>query len=123
MEQGVDQRVVLVAGCRMHHQPRRLVQNQQEIVLEQNVERDFLGLRFGGPRFGPVHFDLFARVGVMRGLDGLAVDADVALLNQPLDAAARHRRELAAQVSIQSLRQERLPDGEGFGARRHESKP
>ena len=61
VEQGVDQRVFFVARRRMHHQPRRLVQHQQRFVLEQDVERHFLRLGFGGPGFRPVHFDLLPR--------------------------------------------------------------
>ena len=61
VQQGVDQRVLLVAGRRMHHQPRRLVQHQQGIVLVQDVQRHLLRLGLGGPGFGPVHFDLSPR--------------------------------------------------------------
>ena len=39
VEQGVDQGVFFVAGGRMHHQPRRLVQHQQGFVLVEDVER------------------------------------------------------------------------------------
>ena len=60
MQQRVDERVFLVSGGGMHDQSGGLVQHQQRFVLEQNVERNFLRLRLGGPGFRPVDFDLFA---------------------------------------------------------------
>ena len=119
VKQRVDERVFLVAGRRMHHQPRRLVQHQQGLVLVQDVERYLLRLGFGGPGFRPVHFDLLAGARRVRGLDGAAVDPDVALLDQPLNRAARDRRELAAQVGVEPLRRQRVFDGQDFSAGRH----
>ena len=45
MEQGVDQGVRLVSGAGMHDQPRRFVEHEQVVVFEENLERNFLGLR------------------------------------------------------------------------------
>ena len=61
MQQRVDERVFLVAGGGMHDQSGGLVQHQQRFVLEQNIQRNFLRLRLGGPGFRPVDFNLFAR--------------------------------------------------------------
>ena len=44
MEQGVDQGMRLVSGAGMHDQPRRFVEHEQVVVLEKNLERNFLGL-------------------------------------------------------------------------------
>ena len=44
VEQGVDQRAVEIAGGRMDDHPRRLVDDEQMIVLEDDVERDVLRL-------------------------------------------------------------------------------
>ena len=116
VEQGVDQRVFFVAGCRMHHQPRRLVQHQQRFVLIQDVQRHRFRLGLGGPGFRPVHLNLFPGTGRVGRLDGAAVDPDVALFNQPLNRAARDGRELAAQIRVQPLRRERMFDRQDFSA-------
>ena len=101
MQQRVDERVFLVAGGGMHDQSGGFVEHEQRFVLEQNVERDFLRLRLGGPGFRPVDFNLFAGVRMMRGLDGLAVDADVAFFNQPLQRAARGGGKFFAQKFVE----------------------
>ena len=67
--------------------------------LRKDVERDRLRLGLRGPGFRPVHFDLLAGPGRVRRLDDAAVDPNVALLDQPLNGAARDSRELAAEVS------------------------
>ena len=118
MQQRVDERVFLVSGGGMHHQPGGFVQHQQRLVLEKNVERNFLRLRArraGVPASG-FQFASPAR-GRMRGLDGLAVDADVALFNQPLQRDPRDGGEFSAQKRVQPLGRERFFDGEIFRAR------
>ena len=55
MQQRVDERVFLVSRAGMHDHPRRFVQHDQVVVLEQNVERDFLGLRFERTRRRDFH--------------------------------------------------------------------
>ena len=122
MQQRVDERVFLVAGGGMHDQPGGLVQHEQRVVLEKNVERHVLRLRFGGAGFGPVDFDTTSPArGVWVGLTGAAVDADVAFLDQPLDRAARHGGKLAAQKGVEPLGRQGVFDGQGFGARGHGS--
>ena len=44
-DQGIDQGAVGIAGRRMHHQPRRLVDDDQVLVLVDHVERNILALR------------------------------------------------------------------------------
>ena len=46
-DQRVDQRVVRIARRRMHHEPRRLVDDDHVLVLVNDVERHRLGLRTG----------------------------------------------------------------------------
>ncbi len=47
-DQGIDKGSGLVAGAGMDHQPRRLVEDDQAIVLEHDVERDRFAQRLGG---------------------------------------------------------------------------
>jgi len=66
-----------------------------------------------------VDFNLFARVRMMRGFDSLAVDADVAFLDQPLQCAARGGGKYFAQELVEPFGRQRFLDGETFFARRH----
>ena len=119
VQQGVDERVLLVPGAGMHDDVRRLVEDEQVLVLEQNFQRDVLGLRGGGHGLRPVDFNLLAGVRMVRGLDGLAVDADVALFDEPPDGAARDGGKFFAQESVEPRVGLRLFDEEGFVARGH----
>ena len=42
MQERVDKRVRLIARSRMHHQAGRFIQHEKVVVLEQNLEWDFL---------------------------------------------------------------------------------
>ena len=64
------------------------VEDEEVFVLEQNVERDFLGLRLGRFGFGPVNGNFFAGAGRVRWFDGPTIDLDVAFLDEPLDGTA-----------------------------------
>ena len=44
-DQRIDQRAVGIARRRMHHQPRRLVDDDEVLVLVDHVERNILALR------------------------------------------------------------------------------
>ena len=46
-DQGVHQRAVEIAGGRMHHQPRLLVDDDQILVFVNHLKRDILALRNG----------------------------------------------------------------------------
>ena len=83
----------------------RLVDDDQVVVLVEDVERDVLALRRGGFRLGHVDGDLVAGRELALGLvDDLAADADGALLDQRLDAAARQvGREAGGQPLVEPL--------------------
>ena len=51
-DQGIDQGAVGIARRGMHHQPRRLVDHDQVLVLVNHVERNILAARRGGNRVG-----------------------------------------------------------------------
>ena len=84
MQQGVDQRSRRVPGARVHHHPARLVDDDEIGVLVENRERDIL--RFGRCRGGRGNDDGNAIAGLHRqiGTRLAALDAHVALLDQPL---------------------------------------
>src|SRR5881397_3659194 len=104
----------------MHDQTRRLVQDQQVVVLEQNVQRNLLRLRGGGSGRGPVDLNFLSRARTVRGFDRSAVHADVALSQQPLNRAAREGGQLSAQECVEPLVGQRLfDDDNGSGARGH----
>ena len=44
-DQGVDQRAVGIAGGRMHDEARRLVDDDEVLVLVDDLQRDVLALR------------------------------------------------------------------------------
>ena len=104
VEQGVDQRPVEISCGRMDDQTRRLVDHQQMLVLEHDLQRNFLRLVVSRRRLRNcdaklfVAADLGCRVAerLARGFDGAAAD-------QRLQSLARDRRYGAA--SARSRRQ------------------
>ena len=78
----------LVAGGGMHDDAGGFVEDEQRFVLEQNFQRNLLRLRFGGLGVRPVNFNGVAGARGVRGLDGFAVDANVAFVNQPSNIRA-----------------------------------
>ena len=117
MEQGVDERVFLVAGGGMHDQSGGFVQHEQRLVLKKNGERNFLRLGFGGLCLRPVDFNLFAGARAVCGFDRVTIDVDMALFNQPLQRAARGGGKFLAQKSVEPPGRERFFDSEFFRAR------
>ena len=120
VEQGVDERVFLVAGGGMHHDAGGLVQHEQRFVLEQNIERDFFRLHLGRSRLGPVDADLVAGMRAVGGLDDLAVHQDVALLDQALQVAARGGGIFFGKIFVQPPGGQGFLDGEIFRAVAHD---
>ena len=82
---------VAVAGGRMHHQPRRLVDDDQLVVLVDDVERDVFGRRLG--RLVAAAQSTRDRVA---GIDAMARIADRA-----------RRRSPTAPARISAFRRER----------------
>ena len=120
MQQGVDERVFLVPGGRMHDEAGGLVDDEQRFVLEQDIERYLLRLRLGRSRFGKGDFNRVAGARNMRSLGGLAVDPDVALFDEPLHGPARGGRKFFAQKNIQTFAGARLFDREFFHVGGHD---
>jgi len=82
VEQGVDQGAVRVAGGRMDHQARGLVDHDDVVVLVDHVQGDVLGGQGRLAELGNVHGDRLTagEAGAFSG--GLAVDTDAALGDQ-----------------------------------------
>jgi len=78
----------------MDHDARRLVDDQQVIVLVYDVKRHALsGARIRRARhFGQLDGDRFAGLDDVSLLPGLAVDGDRAALDQPLRGRTRSHR-------------------------------
>jgi hypothetical protein len=102
-KQGVDQGVARVARGGMDYEAGRLVDDQEVGVLEEDVERDILGLeerrlrgRFGnGDRISGA--DFVARFG------GLSAEGDMALPDESLQPRARQVRDILRQETVQAV--------------------
>ena len=99
-DQRIDQRAGRVSGGRMHHQPLRLVDHDQGVVLVHDIERDVLGLlappaRPAGSRRAIVvpGVDAVARIA-----DRASVDRHRAGQDQRFEARAREFRVLREQT-------------------------
>jgi hypothetical protein len=99
VQQRVEQGARGIAVARMHHQAGRLVDHDQRFVLEHDGERDVFGRDRRSRPAKPAaacerhrcrgEFDALAAINLALGLDFSAVEADQALLQPALQAAAR----------------------------------
>jgi len=90
MQQCVDQRALGMAGAGVHDQTRRLVDNQQLLLLDQNLQVNGLRTRVAWVRLqGCLKQHLLATADRLTRLGGLPVKEDPALSNPTGDAAAR----------------------------------
>ena len=81
VQQCIEQGTVLMAGRRMHHQPRRLVQHQDLLILVDDVQIDVLRHPFAlRLLFGLEHQTTAAVNGIARP-QALAVDLQTAVLD------------------------------------------
>jgi hypothetical protein len=89
MQDRVDERPSRMPRCRMHHQARGLVDDDQMIVLEQDVERDVFGQRVRNE--GRSRFDTHADAGtrLVLGAACRASGRDAALFHPALHRRAR----------------------------------
>ena len=85
----------------MYHQPRRLVDDEQVLVLVEDVEIDRLRSIGYHRLLGHVESDSVAAENLLPGLAGLAVDADETLLDPLLDTAAGKVRQQLLQRLIE----------------------
>src|SRR5207245_11544081 len=103
-EERIHERAVGIAGCWVHHQPRRFFQHDQLRVLVADVER--YRLRLGRVRHGrrERHRAALTWFDPQGGLlYGRAVHGYLACLDEMLEAGAREISEAPRQKSIEAL--------------------
>ena len=104
VEQRIDERAARVAGGGMDDHARRLVDDDEIVVLIQDGQRQRFGLRLGFDRLGDRHGHVLAGSHRLVRLDGASLEQDVALLDQPLNLRARllgqHRDEKHIQTRV-----------------------
>ncbi len=102
VQQGVDHRAARVAGTGMHDQAGGFVHHQHVLVLEQDVERDVLGLRVGlDLHLHRQGHGLAAAHGLL-GLDHPAAQQGVAGLDPFGQAGAGEIREQLGQHLVEA---------------------
>jgi hypothetical protein len=109
-DQSVDERSRFMAGRRMNHKARRLVDNDEMRVLMNDVQRNVLGSRFGFCGGRKRDGDDFAQFDRPTALNyGFAVHLHLPFSNEALKARAADIMEALAQNAIEAL------TGFGFG--------
>ncbi len=79
-----------------------LVDDRQEGVLIEDIERNVLGDRFGVTRFRLLDADHVAVTDAVAGLGGLAVDHDSRGLDDALDHGTAEVGEQTGQVQVEA---------------------
>ena len=103
-DQRVDQRAGPVAGGGMDHQPARLVDDDDRIVLVDDIERDRLRLRLGVLGRRQIERDRVAGVDVVAGIaDRAAVDGDPSVEDERLVARAREFGDVGGEHAVEPL--------------------
>ena len=115
-EQRIEQRPVPVAAARMNDEPRRLVQDEERLVLVHHVERDVLRTESEYLRIGfGVDLDALAAAQLLPRNGGKPVERHVVIPHPARKAAARVLRQQAGEDLIQSQSCARVRDGEQEG--------
>ncbi|MGY4511985.1 hypothetical protein ACVIN2_005439 [Bradyrhizobium sp. USDA 3650] len=101
-DQRVHQRAGLVARRGMHHQPLRLVENDDVVVLEHDVEGDILAFRLRRDRFRHVDCDRIAAGDVISGVPDRGVpEAHRARQNQGFQPRSRQLGKVHSQHAVE----------------------
>ncbi len=103
-DQCIDQCAGAVSGGRMHHQPLRLVDHDQRIVLVEDVQRDVLALWLRGLIRWHNQANLVPGVDAVAGIkDRAAIDRHRACQNEAFQARARQRLGALRQNAVEPL--------------------
>lgn len=114
-DQRIDQCAGAVTGSRMHDQAFRLVDDDDGVVFVDNIEWNFLALRFGrlrgwkGDRYDIAGFD-----GRRRIADRACTDLYLARNDQGLQPRSRQRRKVRGKNAIDPHPRFIFGDGDGF---------
>ena len=85
VQDGVHERPRVVAWCRVDDEPRRLVDDKDVVILENDVKRDVLRFRFGGHGWRNGDVDDVGFIDLDAGLGGdFAVHLDESGIDKPL---------------------------------------
>ena len=112
--QGVHQRTVIVAAARVHNHARRLVHDQQVVILIYYVQRYILGHDLHLPlRVG--HHKRYAvqRLDLVAGLRRHAVDKDIPVVGRRLDTVTRTVLHAVDQKLVQTYHRLSAVDRDG----------
>ena len=101
-EQAVNQRPGRMAGPRMHDEPRRLVDDDQVLVLVEHVKIHWFGFEPGRRRGRHFPAEAIAGAKPARRARRSIVEANVAVDDEPVHLAAAMSGEQPGQVLIQS---------------------
>ena len=96
VHQGVNQRVVGVAGGRVHHHPLGLIDDEDVIVFVNNVEGDVFRLQVNFDRRFRFNHHPIPRLELVLGFDGLAVNGHGAIIDPALELGAGELEKVVA---------------------------
>ena len=103
VQQGIEQSAFPVAGSRMHHQPGRLVDHDDRIVLVDDVQIHRLGpVGLLGRMVFDLDLDPLRAPNLCLAAAGDAVDQDAALIDPLLDAVAGIVGQQLGQALVQT---------------------
>ena len=103
VEQSVDQGPVEIPRGGVHDQPCGLVDDQQMLVLEDDLERNFLRRIVRRRRFGHLDAQALAAVDLdCRVANRFALRFDGAVADQRLQPLARHRRHGIGERTVEA---------------------
>jgi len=100
-QERVDQGVLLMTRSRMHDEAGRFVDHKEIVVLEQDFERDGLGLRIALFDLGFAHFDGVAGADGITRPRGLSIHGHEPVTNQSLEPGAGEGRERLGEGTVE----------------------
>ena len=102
-EERVDQRVFLMAGARVNHEPGRLVEDEKIVVFKKNFEVHRFRLRFDLRGFGFAHFNDCTRSHGIARPRRFSIDGHELFANQRLKSGPGKGGERLDEKAIEPL--------------------
>lgn len=113
--EGVDERAGEVRASGVDDDVGLLVEDDEVLVLEEDVERDFFGDGAARGRGRDDDGDDVAGVDLLGGFGAAVVDGDFAGVDEPLELVSAHEGDAVGEVAVESFVEVAL-EGEGDGA-------